>query len=164
MKLLKITVITLFLCFHFADGFSLDKNKLPIDSSVSFIDSVLINLFIPSNAEEFNIAINHNSIKISTEYSTGKTITNSDTLKLIKNYVGSLFISGREKTEIGRSYSAILIFKDYIKIKVHLFEGKENYLTQNIHLGMENYRVEFSETFNEFYKLLLDLCKQIESN
>ncbi|GEM_PF-855287 len=164
MKWLKTTVITLSLCFHFADGFSFDKNKLPVDSSVNFIDSVVISLFIPSNAEEFNFAIDESSIKISTEYSTGKTITNSDTLKLIKSYVGSLFISGREKTEIGRSYSAKLIFADYVKIKVHLFEAKENYLTHDIHLGMENYRVEFSETFKEFYKLLLELSKHIGSN
>ncbi len=162
MKWLKITLITLSLCLPVVNGFSLDKSKRPIDSSVNYIDSVLINFFIPSNAEEYNIAINENSINISTEYSTGKTITNSDTLKIIKSYVGSLFISGREKTEIGRNYTAKLIFADYVRIKIHLFEGKENYLTHNIDLGMENYRVEFSETFNAFYKLLKDLCKQVD--
>lgn len=160
MKWLKTIVITLSLCFHFTEGFSLDKNKLPIDSSVKYIDSVLINFYNPSNAEDFNLAINQNSINISSNFGIEKTIMNSDTLKLLKEYVGSLFISGREKTEIGRKYTAKLIFKDYVMIKVYLFEGSENYVTHSIYLGMENYRVEFSEMFNEFYKFLRSLCKQ----
>ncbi len=150
----NIFCLSLF-CFFLNICFSKDKSQLhPIDSSYGWVDSVFIEYFIPANAIVYNYTFNRNSINVWSNFYGNKVITDQDTIIKMKNYVESLFISGREKTEVGRSYRARLEFTDYEQIRISLFVKGALLVKHEIYDGMENYAVEFSETFENFGKLL----------
>ncbi len=164
--------ILIFLAFLFVKnlGYANDKGKEklfenkpihPIDSSFGWVDSVLINYFVPANASQYYITFNRNSVTVWSGYSDKKIITNQDTVALMKNYVQVLFISGTEKTEIGRRYNSGVVMSDYDQIRIKLFAQKDNYLTHTIYSELESCNVEFSDTFKEFYKLIRILSSQV---
>lgn len=161
----KILIVLLLLFVknigHANEKLTEKKSIHPIDSSYGWVDSVLINYFVPANAAQYYITFNRNSLTVWSGYSNGKIITNADTISLMKNYVESLFITGKEKTEIGRSYNSGIVMSDYDQIRVKLFAKKDNYLTHVIYSELESCNVEFSDKFKEFYKLIRILSSQI---
>ncbi len=133
----------------------------PIDSSYGWVDSVLVEYFVPTEASIYYITFNKKSIKIWSSYSADKFITNIDTVNLIKNLFGALFITGTENTENGRSYNSGRVISDYSQIRIRLFANRDNYTTHTIYTHLESGMVEFSETFQRFYRLLKIFRRQI---
>jgi len=137
------------------------KSIHPIDSSYGWVDSVLIEYFVPTEASTVYFTFNKQSVKIWSGYSADKIVTNTDTVNLMKNLVGSLFIKGTENTEKGRSYNSGIVMSDYDQIRIRLFAKHDNYLTHTIYTHLESGKIEFSEPFNKFYNLLKLFRKQI---
>src|SRR5690349_11701017 len=105
-----------------------DKKINPISPKYKAIDSVIVEYFDAVGTTIYTATFDSNSITVSSSFDNHvKVIKNPDTVKMMINYVESLFIYGTDKTEIGRSYVGTVSYGASDKIKVKLFMDKKNY-------------------------------------
>lgn len=134
-----------------------NKKINPIDPSYKAIDSVIIEYFDAVGVKNHIITFDRNSITVKSDDDPIKTITNSDTVKMVIKYVESLFISGSKKTEIGRSYLGSISYGSTDIITIRLFMNEKNYLTHTIYFYPSSSHVDYSKTFLNFDRLLMEI-------
>jgi hypothetical protein len=146
--------------FLFVSNVSFSKNSIhPIDSSFGVVDSISIEYFDATNVVNYFVTFNKHTIKVSSDHFRNKVFNNSDTINMMINFVEPLFISGREKTEVGRSYSSKLVYTGSNIIRIRLFDKNVNYLTHEIHYFPLSGDIEFSDKFLEFSRFLMGLIR-----
>lgn len=125
------------------------------------VDSIVIDYLIPSNSDAYSFIIKRSLIKIRKRGSSMDVLfENLDYIFRFNGLINSLFISGKEKTEIGRTYRTRLVFGEEPEITITIFLKDKTEISHNIKLAMETCDIEFSETFKKFYKLLDELCEK----
>lgn len=133
----------------------------PIDSSFGFIDSIVIEYFDDVDAIQHIITFNRDSISLNSTspFIPARIVKDADTIKMLVNYVNTLFISGKEKSVVNITYGSLLNFGPTDKISIILFNNKTNYWTHEIFLDRSNGKIEFSKKFKSFIKFFRSLIK-----
>lgn len=135
------------------------QNTSTADSSFEQLDSVIVKFGMLSDASFCYITIKEKTIKVINALSGLERKLNADSTQLFKHYIDVLFVSGKEKTEIGRTYRSKLIFYEEPNVIINLYKIDGTHIIHKINLAMDTCDIEFSNTFKKFLSLLNDLCK-----
>lgn len=134
----------------------INEKNLEISKSIySKIDSINIEYWIPSQGHGYLFTLKEMQLNIRKINSNVQTeVYNKDSILKINNLVESLFISGEEKTEIGRTYKTSLEFREEPIIIISIFEKDKTIIEHKIYISIETCKIEFSSTFKNFYNFL----------
>lgn len=141
-----------------------EKQNLETSKSIySKIDSVNIEYWLPAQGYGFLFTLKEYQLNIRRKRSAKSfIISNRDSVLQMNNLVESLFISGKEKTEIGRTYKTSLSFSEQPVIIVSIFNKDKITIEHMIYLSLETCIIEFSPTFKRFYSLLDELTEMVD--
>jgi len=125
------------------------------NSNQDKIDSVIVKYWKSSEAIVYTFYYSNKALKIGSDFfNTKKIIEDKHIKQVFIRYIDQLYIDKEDKIILKRTKRGYLKSTDYPYIKVIGYRNKKEIFNLTTQVGEEEYDVEYSPKFIEFYEFL----------